>query len=74
MDLLDDDEVLRSLQGTICPACGRGKSYARTLCGTCYFTLPKDQRASLYQRRGAGYERAVNKALKTLGINSPYLP
>jgi predicted amidophosphoribosyltransferase len=67
-------ELVRSLNSTLCPSCGRAKKASKTLCGGCYFTLPQDLRDALYCRLGEGYEEAVDAALLRLGVRTPHLP
>lgn len=66
--------LLASLRSTLCPCCGGGKSERRTLCGTCYYVLPKRERTALYNLLGDGYAEAVEAALKLLGVSDPHWP
>jgi hypothetical protein len=49
-----------------CPACGGRKSPNTALCVTCYRALPKEKRAELWNRFGAGFEEAFEQALRFL--------
>jgi len=70
-DQLDPQELVHSLGGTLCPACGRRKASAQTFCRRCYFALPSGLRRPLYDRLGNGYEQAVAAALDALGCETP---
>jgi predicted amidophosphoribosyltransferase len=55
-------ELLDSLRGVVCPACGRRKGDGKTLCGGCYAPLTPAVKRDLYKRFGEGYEEAVQAA------------
>lgn len=60
-------ELLKSLRGSTCPACGGVKRPRMTLCYGCYKSLPHDAKMNLYKRVGDGYEPAVQFAMEFLG-------
>jgi tRNA(Ile2) C34 agmatinyltransferase TiaS len=59
-------QLIESLNSTLCPACAGRKKSAQTFCGGCYYDLPNHIRSALYRRIGNGYEQAVNAALVKL--------
>ncbi len=71
---MNTHECIRSLNSTLCPACGARKQRSRTLCSPCYHGLPQALRRALWDRVGDGYEQAVASALRHLGASTPSLP
>lgn len=67
-------ELIRSLQASVCPACGKHKRRAMSFCGPCFYRLPKPLRDALYLRVGKGYEQAMQDALVNLGVEQMNLP
>lgn len=67
-------QLVQSLRGAECPACGKLKRGGHTLCRHCYQALPAKLRQRLYQRLGDGYEQAFDAALRHLGVQDPQLP
>jgi hypothetical protein len=66
--------LCRSLASTVCPACGQWKKPRQTLCGKDYASIPRRLQKALYNRVGAGYEEAVESAMKELGITEFKMP
>jgi len=46
--------------------CGSSKKPGRSLCYTCYSSLPKDMQRDLYLSMRDGYEEALNAAVHYL--------
>jgi hypothetical protein len=69
----DTADLVDSLQGRVCPACGGMKKAKQTLCARDYYRLRPDQREALYRRVGEGYEEAFDDAMRTLGVTAPKL-
>ena len=46
--------------------CGRSKEPRHSLCGTCYFELPKDMQRDLWLPIAGGYEEAYDAAVQYL--------
>jgi hypothetical protein len=63
----DAKQCVRSLNSTICPACGGTKNRAMSLCRRDYYKLPAAMRKAQYARVGSGYEEAMSEALHFLG-------
>lgn len=74
LELPPADILVRSLKSNLCPACGRGKSLDRSLCFSCYTSLPSVSRTFLYRMIGRGYEEAMLQALSELGVRKPHWP
>lgn len=55
-------QAYKDLGGNVCGGCGGGKRSKNSLCGTCYYSLPKDLQKKLYTREGyaATYWEAVD--------------
>lgn len=49
--------------------CGRKKKTRQSFCSKCYFSLPRQLQAALYQRVGEGYEEAHAQARTILKGN-----
>lgn len=64
-------ELLTSLRGTTCPACGERKRARQSFCRVCYFKLPVDLRKAIYNLIGDGYEEAHADAMRMLGAAKP---
>lgn len=67
----DTRDLVRSLRGRLCPACGSVKRARQTLCPSCWSKLPPSFREPLYDRVGAGYEEAFAAAMRNLGVDEP---
>lgn len=67
-------QLLQSIQGDTCPACGKFKDSGKTVCRRCYFDLPSALRNALYDRIGKGYEEAFENAMSHLQVAEPVLP
>ena len=65
---LDAKRCIQSLNSTTCPACGKTKRRAMSLCGGEYHSLPADLRKALYSPVGQGYESAMARALEFLDV------
>lgn len=61
----DRNAMAIELAGTSC-RCGKTKVRGQTLCGDCYYRLPRINRQRLYQDFGRGYEAAYRDAAKLL--------
>lgn len=70
---LDTQQAVDSLVSTTCPACGRPKGSRKSLCARCYYALPKQMQRDLYRPVGAGYEEALDAALKHHEVDTPFL-
>jgi hypothetical protein len=68
IEAVTDGQILESLRGDVCPACGGVKERRRTFCRPCYFRLTGQQQKDLYKRFGAGYAEAVRAAIGGLGV------
>ena len=66
--------LIRSLQSTLCPACGSTKRARQTLCVGCYRALPRSLGKSLYNGVGDGYEEAFFTAMTALKVSEPHWP
>jgi len=71
---LTDRLCYSSLLGKTCPSCGHPKGARKSLCSSCYFALPTEQRDRLYDRIGEGYELALFNAMTHLRCLAIYLP
>jgi hypothetical protein len=67
-------KLVESLSSTLCPACGRKKKHAQTLCYGCYKSLPQPLKSALYARLGNGYEQSFNDAMRYLEVETPAFP
>lgn len=61
--------ALADLLLTTC-ACGAAKPSRKSHCRSCYFKLPLDMRAALYNKIGSGYEEAYAASLAFLKLES----
>jgi hypothetical protein len=57
--------LLHELDGVQC-RCASAKQKGQTFCRKCYYTLPAEMRATLYQRVGKGYEQAYVASVNLL--------
>lgn len=71
---LSDRQIVASLRSAVCPACGRVKKTAQSLCYSCYQRLSPAQRVALYDDLGNGYDDAIEAAFDRLGVVTPHLP
>jgi hypothetical protein len=71
--ILTNKQLLESLKSNVCLACGQTKRAKQTLCGHCFFCLPVQERAALYDLLGSGYAEAVDDALNYLRVETPHL-
>ncbi len=67
-------EAVESLRSLVCPACGEPKKRMKTLCGSCYFRVPRHEQKALYSRSGEGYEQAIAAAFKSLDVEVFTMP
>ena len=67
-------QLLRSLQSTICPACGETKITHQSLCKGDYYALPKPMQRALYLRIDHGYAEALADALNYHDLSTLYWP
>lgn len=66
--------LVRSLRSCVCPACGGPKGRRKTFCLDCFNQLSPDNQRQLYQGLEQGYETAVLRALRVLGVTRFILP
>lgn len=67
-------QLVASLYGDVCPACGGPKRQRQTMCFACYKALPPALKTRLYDRVGNGYELAVVESLEFLDVATAHLP
>ena len=72
-------DLLESLRGDLCPACGGGKVPRQTLCRACYGRLPKPLGLALYRPIYPGpgrptYGEAFVRAMVELECDLPQFP
>jgi ribosomal protein L40E len=63
---MSDQEILDSLDSTVCAACNGKKQSRRSHCRKCYYKLPPEMRTALYRRFNEGYQEAFLASLKQL--------
>lgn len=67
-------DILRSLRGATCPACGEDKRRRQSFCSACFRELPWSLKGGLYQRprrANSGYYEAFWAALHALRCSLP---
>lgn len=64
--MMGTQEALDSLNSAECPVCKGSKKPRRSLCYPCYKKLDRSKQDALYQLIGAGYEEAIDDAIKAL--------
>ena len=62
---MNDQQILRSLAGTIC-VCGEKKGSRKSHCRGCYFALPPEKKQALYYQFNFGYQEAFLDSIKYL--------
>ena len=55
-------DLLTSLRSDVCPMCGGHKPSLKSICGRCWFNLPKPFRLPLYRQIRQGYQEAFRRA------------
>lgn len=65
--------LVSSIRSRHCPACTAQKQVNKSVCSGCWAKLTSDAQRALYNRIGDGYEEAFENAMKSLGIDDPYL-
>jgi hypothetical protein len=73
-EALTDRNLVASLIGTTCPACGGRKRSRNTLCAGEFYTLPRHVQRALYNPLGHGYREAVLEAMEFLEVGEFKLP
>lgn len=71
---IDKQLLVWSLASDLCPACGKHKMPRKSVCGACWYRLPRHTKRRLYLRIGQGYEYAFAMAMKSLGVEKPTMP
>jgi hypothetical protein len=61
-------EIFQSLRSFNCDGCGCPKKTMQSLCGKCYYKLPKTLQSNLYRKFGDGYEAAFEQALEFIKL------